>query len=64
MNAWKIDSNSLEIYEMVNALFSVNDKDEKFCFFEETFLLADGDMDVALRMLFLILSNVKAKLNN
>ena len=42
---------------MVIATFSVYNKARKVYFFEETFLLADISIDVALRMLFLTLSN-------
>lgn len=42
---------------MVIIALSVHDRAKKVCFFEETFLLADININVALRMLFLILSN-------
>lgn len=54
----KIDGTTLETFKMVIAGFSVYDKARKFHFFEETFLLADISMDVALGMSFLTLSDV------
>lgn len=49
---------------MVITSFLVNDKDEKFCFFEETFLLADIGIDVAFEIFFLTLSIIKVNFNN
>lgn len=48
---------------MIIALFQVNDKDVKFCFFEKTLLLADISMDIAFEMLFSTLNNIKVKIN-
>lgn len=44
---------------MVIASFSVEEKEERSCFFEETFLLVDISMDITLEMLFFILINVE-----
>ena len=44
---------------MVIALFSMEDKEKKSHFFEETFLLANISMNIALEMFFFTLSNVK-----
>lgn len=64
MNAQKIDDSKLETFGMVIALFQVDNKDEKSCFFEEIFLLAEISIDVAFRMFFLTLSNVQVNFNN
>lgn len=42
----------------------MDDKDEKSCFFEETFLLADIGMDIIFGMSFLILGNIEINFNN
>lgn len=57
MEAQKIDGTTLKSFGIVIAAFSVNNKAEKVRFFEETFLLADISMDMALEMSFLTLSN-------
>lgn len=59
VSAQKIDGTTLETYKMVIVAFSMTDKAEKVCFFEETFLLANVSMisDVVLEMPFLTLSN-------
>ena len=44
---------------MVIASFSIKDKEEKSRFFEETFLLADISIDIALGIPFFTLSNVE-----
>lgn len=44
---------------MVITSFSINNKDEMSSFFEKTFLLADISMNIAFRMIFLTLSNIK-----
>lgn len=55
----KIDGLKLNTCGIVIASFFVEDEQKRFCFFEETFLLADISMDVALRMPFLTLNNVE-----
>lgn len=59
VSAQKIDGTALETCKMVIVAFSMTDKAENVCFFEETFLLANVSMisDVVLEMLFLTLSN-------
>lgn len=42
----------------------IDNKDKKTQFFEETFLLADINMNVALKMFFLTLSSIKINLTN
>lgn len=49
---------------MIIASFLVEDKNEKSQFFKGTFLLANFDMDIALRMFFFTLSNVKVNFVN
>ena len=44
---------------MVIALFFMENKEERSYFFEETFLLADINIDIILGISFLTLSNVK-----
>ena len=57
VKAQKIDSSIFKTFEMVLASFQVEDKLEKARFFQETFLLANINMEVVLGILFLILSN-------
>ena len=57
VRAQKIDGTTLETFGIIITTFSVHDKARKICFFEESFLLADISMDVALEMPFLTLSN-------
>lgn len=57
VKAQKIDNITLETFGMIIAAFTVYNRAKKVCFFEKTFLLADINMNVALKMLFLILSN-------
>ena len=54
----KIDSTILQTYEMVVFTFSILDKDNKEKFLKKSFLLADNNPDVVLKMLFLTMSNV------
>lgn len=53
----------LKIYKMVITLFPVNNKEIKFCFFEETFLPANISKDVISRIQFLTLSNIELNFN-
>ena len=55
----KIDNSKLDFIEMIIALFLVEDKKKRSCFFEEIFLLTDFIMNIALDIPFFILSNVK-----
>lgn len=59
MSAQKIDSNRLKTFGMVIALFQLDEENKKFCFLEETFLLADISISSTFGMFFLILNNVK-----
>ena len=56
VGAQKIDSTTLDIYEMVVATFSVVDKVNQVRFFEETFLVANVSTEVVFGILFLTLS--------
>lgn len=53
-----IDDLSLEIYNIVLAIFSLQDYLRKVRFFETTFLLTNTSMEVVLEMLFLIFNNI------
>ena len=44
---------------MVIASFFIENKQEKSCFFKKSFLLADINMDIAVRMTFYNLSNIE-----
>ena len=55
----KIDGLDPDTLDMVKASFSIEDKEKRFRFFEETFLLAYISMDINLGMLFFILSNIE-----
>lgn len=46
------------------ASFLVDNKDKKFRFFEETFLLPNISIDIAVTISYLTLSNVKTNVNN
>lgn len=54
----------LDTYEIIIALFQVDDKDEKSHFFEMIFLLACISIDIAFRISSLTLSNVGVNFNN
>ena len=54
----KIDGITLDIYEMVVATFSMEDKANWVRFFEETFLVANVSPEIVLGMLFFILSGI------
>ena len=57
IGAQKIDGTTLETFGMVLASFQMEDKLGKIWFFQETFLLADINMEVILGMPFLTFSN-------
>lgn len=63
-NIEKIDGSSLKIYGIVIAYFQVDNKDGKPCFFKVIFMLAEIYMDIAFRILYISLSNVKININN
>lgn len=60
----KINGSRPETFGMVIALFQVDDKIGKFCFLEETFLLVEISIDVAFKVLFLIMNKVEVYFNN
>lgn len=64
MGAQKIDANWLETYQMIIALFQIDDKDKKFYSFKKTLLLSNISIDIVMRMYFLTLSNVDVNFNN
>lgn len=49
---------------MIIISFSRDNRDEKFCFFEETFSLIDINIDVTSGIAFLTLNYVKLYFNN
>lgn len=55
IGAKKIDGSSFVTDGMVLADFTVQDKLEKICFFEEIFLFADTSIEVVLGIFFLTL---------
>lgn len=59
VKAQKIKSSKLDTYGILIAYFSVEDKQEKSYFFEEIFLLVDISIDIALKIPFLTLNNIK-----
>lgn len=54
----KIDDSILDIYKIVGAVFSMTDKANQEKFFEKTFLIANINPKIVLRIPFLTLSNV------
>ena len=54
----KINGTTLEIYKMIVSIFSILDKDGKKRFFKKSFLLADVNPDVMLKIYFLTINNV------
>lgn len=63
VGAQKIDGALLKTHRMVSTKFLVQDKEDRYRFFEETFLLADINMEVILSMPFLSLSNIDINFN-
>ena len=59
VGAQKIDRSTLETYSMVIAGFKVQVKFGKARFFQETFLVADTNMEVVLEMPFLAFSKIE-----
>ncbi len=57
VRAQKIDGSPLKTYGIISASFSLQDSLGRVRFFEKTFLLANINMEVALGMPFLALSN-------
>lgn len=57
-----IDGTKLDTFGMVITSFLIEDKEKISRFFEETFLLADTSMNIALGILFFTLSNVEINL--
>lgn len=53
----KVDDSILKTFSMVLASFQVEDKLRRAYFFQETFLVANSNVEVIFGMLFLILSN-------
>ena len=55
--AQKIDNSALETLRIVIADFQVENKANRFRFFQKTFLVANTKFEVILEMLFLKISN-------
>lgn len=51
------------MFDMVIASFLIDDKDKKSYFFKKIFLLANININITIRMLFLILSNIQNNFN-
>lgn len=49
---------------MIIAFFSIDNKSKRTWFFEEIFLLADINMDIALEIFFLLLSKTEINFND
>lgn len=64
INTQKIDNNRLTIFGKVITSFLVDNKNKKFRFFEESFLLIHISINITFEIFFLTLSNVKINLNN
>lgn len=64
VGAFKIINDRLETYKIVNASFQMYDNDGMSRIFEQTFLFADFNMNVAFGMFFLTLSNVEVNSKN
>lgn len=59
--AQKIDDSPLKTYGMASAKFLLQNSLRKIWFFKETFILADTNIKVVLRMPFLFLGNIDVK---
>lgn len=59
VNAHKFNSGKFKTFGWIIASLMIDDKDRKSYFFEKTFLLADINMNIALEISFLTLSNVE-----
>lgn len=56
--AQKINDTTLKIYRMIVAVFSITDQVNKVNFFEETFFVANVNLDMVLGMFFFTLSSI------
>ena len=54
----KIDDSTIKTFKIVLANFQIKDKFKRAKVFQKTFLLADFDIKMVLRIAFLILSNI------
>lgn len=59
IGAQKIDELKLDTFGMVIVFLSIEDKERKSCFFQETFLLADIRIEIDLDISFLTLKNIE-----
>ena len=61
VGAQKINGSTLEMFEMVLASFQIENTIGRARFFQKTFLLADLNIKLVLRMSFFIFSNANIK---
>lgn len=59
VNDQKINNSRLKTYQIVIVSFQMNEKEWKFLIFQKTFLLLDINIDIAFRIVFFILNNIK-----
>ena len=59
VNTQKTDGLKLDTFDMIIASFSLEDKERKSRFFEETFLLADISIYISLNIFFFTLRNIE-----
>lgn len=53
-----INKSRLYLFDIIITHFVVKDKEEKSCFYKKTFLLTNININVTLRMFFLISRNI------
>lgn len=58
IKAQQIDSSTFKIFKMILASFQIENNLKRVWFFQQTFLLTDTSIEIILKMLFFILSNV------
>ena len=61
VKAQKIDNSTLKTFEIVLTSFQVEDKLRKSWFFQKAFLLADFNIEIVVKILFLTFSNANIK---
>lgn len=61
---YKIKNSRFKTFNIIITSFSMDKKDEKSGFFEETLLVAQINIDVAFEISFLILGNIRINIIN
>ena len=56
----KIDDSKLDTFDMVITSFLVEDNERRSCFFKETFLLANFNIYIVLRIPLFTLNNIES----